>query len=212
MNSDIRVRALAVVGLGVLGVVLALSGATFGVGNSLASDDPAPEFRISADNISVVTGDDRVTLVENASAVAAIEISRTEGGVTVRTDERAPLTERDRRRAADIALANDTVERYLDGIAEYDIDVRPIQRLTADESVTIGNVTTVNSASDGSTDFIVVSTESSNLTVADWENSVTVNRQSSYVDGVASVVVSVPGDELVARVNLTRGAVEDISR
>lgn len=193
MNSELRYRVAALVGLAVLGAGLGLSGTALGMGGPVAENDSVVGFTVSDNDVTVSEGERNVTVVENMTSMKSVEIAENDGRYAVRAEETDPLTARERERAAAIARDNATVRRYLDRMGAYELSVEPIEVFettsTADIEVT-GNATGVNVSGDArAVEFEVV-----NDSLAADEESVTVSKDPTYLEDRVSVDATRPGE------------------
>lgn len=216
MPSEVRARILLLVGLAVVGVVLA------GVGTAFAPDDavqpePGAAFVVADDNVTVERTNQSETVVANLSNVSAVRIDRTNASqFTVETREQRPLSPDERERARTIALNNRTVREAVDDVGAVELTVEPIRKLNASSIVTEEYNATpqynVTADAEGGDTFTI------HLNDTDGEDgSVTVNRTPDYVDDRAVVKIrnstEDPPDDLQysVRVDIANGTVTDIT-
>lgn len=208
MREDARARAAVVVALVVVGAVLGTAGSALGVGGPVTGD-PVAEFVITEENVSVADGDEHATVLSNDAEYEAVEIEREDGGFVVRADETDALTDSQRERATRVARENDTVAAHLASLDEHELAVEPVSVLNASDAVTFeadfdGQNDTVGGGEPVTVNFTV--SESS-------ADSVTVERETTYSDDTAVVVVREPGSDsrgYTVRVDLENETVEQI--
>ncbi|QLH77173.1 hypothetical protein HZS55_07635 [Halosimplex rubrum] len=178
--TDIRLRALALVALAVLGGGAGYAGTALGVGGSLTDQAPAGEFRVSDSGVSVSGTSGNVTVVENMTGVTAVEMSATDGRLAVETAE-GPLSPADRERAKAIARSDERVRQRVAELDEYELTVEPIYGISADRvrstNVSVDGNWTVT-AENGTEVGGVGTFEVENATVETRDGSVTVGEQS----------------------------------
>jgi hypothetical protein len=203
MREETRTRAALLVGLVAAGAVLGVAGAAVGVDDPVTAD-PAAEFVVGADSVSVESRGERATLVSNASEYEAVEIEREGGGFTVETAAATPLNASQRERARAIARENETVAAHLASLDDYELAVEPVPVVNASTAISF-DVETTNASGDSYTGTVT------NVSVAETgEDSVTVERERSYADRLATVEVRRPCGperEFVAHVDLRNGTV-----
>ncbi|WP_053947034.1 hypothetical protein [Halolamina sediminis] len=210
MPSEIPVRLLLVVGLALVGVVLAGIGTAFAP-NGVVPSEPGAEFVVGDGNVTVAQSDQSETTVTTLSNVSAVRIDRTNASrFTVETRERRPLSRDERDRARTIALNNRTVSEAVDDVGAVELTVEPIRKLNT-SSIATGQYNVTVDAEDGGT-FTV------DLNDTDSENgSVTVDRTPNYVDDRAVVKIrnstaDAPDDlKYSVTVDLANGTVTDIT-
>lgn len=178
--TDIRLRALALVALAVLGGGAGYAGTVLGVGGSLTEQPPAGEFRVSDGGVSVSGANGTVTVVENMTGVTAVEMRATDGRLAVDTTDRA-LSPADRDRAKAIARTDDRVRQRLAELGDYELTVEPIYGISADRvrsaNVSVDGNWTVT-ADNGTEAGGAGTFEVRNATVETRDGSVTVSEQS----------------------------------
>jgi hypothetical protein len=213
--SEIRTRLLLLVGLAVIGVVLA------GVGTALGADtvvqpEQSARLVVADENLTVAGANQSETVVTDLSNVTEIRIDRENAGrFTVETRERRPLSPAERERARTIALNNQTVSEAVDGMAAVELAVEPIRKLNASSSAT----TRYNVAVDaGDGDTVTGDTFTIELNDSGGGNgSVTIDRTPEFVDDRAVVEVRDPTGEppesleYTVRVDTANGTVTDIT-
>ncbi|WP_415380388.1 hypothetical protein [Halosimplex sp. TS25] len=181
--TDIRLRAVALVALAVLGGCVGYAGTALGVGGPLTDRTPAAEFRVSDHGVTLSGTDETVTVVENMTGVAAVEMSATDGRLAVETDD-GPLSPADRERAKAITRSDDRVRQRLAELDGYELAVEPIYGISADrvQSTNVsldaagGNWTA--SAGNGTKVGSTGTFEVENATVDSHDGSVTVSEQT----------------------------------
>ncbi|WP_336035972.1 hypothetical protein [Halobacterium yunchengense] len=202
MREETRTRAALVVGLVAAGALLGVAGTALGVGGPVA-DDPAAEF-VVADGVSVESGGERATVVSNATEYEAVEIEREGDGFTVRATEADALNASQRERARAVARGNQTVAAHLSSLDDYELAVEPVAVLNASTAVSVDV-----EAANGSGDTITGTTSNVSVETA-GDDAVTVERDRSYADDLATVEVRRPGGrerEFVAHVDLANETV-----
>lgn len=210
MGKDVRARLLALLALATLGVSLAAAGSTLGVGGPVAGSDASGELSVSDGAITFSDGDREVTAVENLTGVTRVDIAEEDGTFRVETASTDPLTADQRERAAEIARANGTVQRYLASVDQYGLRVEPIQRINASSiEVTTGEFERVGQAGANESSTFRVTVRDSES----GDDSVTVDRDPSYVEDRASVRIQGPaGDlQLSVTIDLTTDAVVSLT-
>lgn len=210
--TDYRRRTAALLALATLGVILAWAGTAVGLGSVVAGGEPTGRVSIAGDDVTVAGERGQPTVVENLSETEAVEVSVTDGQITVVTDERGPLTDDQRERARE--LARDYVTAYASLERPVEFTVEPVRKMTAGASeryeVDSRNWTT----EDGAT-FTVESHGS--VTVTRGEHSVRVEptgTDATYVEDRAAVrITDRETGELryTVEVNLANGTVVDIT-
>jgi hypothetical protein len=200
MTSDVRLRLLALVGLAVLGIGLAVAGAALGIGETTAADT---QVSVSDSGITISNGQQEAVLVENMSRIRTVEVSTNDGRLAVETTRsETGLTDSERVRAVEIAQSNATVQQSLDDATEYTFDVEPVKRLTASAAGRVNGTISIENHTEQKT-FTVDDVEMTTTTDGD---SVTIRRQSSVVDGKASVRIRGPDGELLYSVDIDLNA------
>jgi len=185
MNDGIHTRLLVLVGLVTVSLGFAGAGAAFGMTEPLTSA-PSNEFVVSEDNITFNASGESETVVENLSYVREVNIEETDTGqFTIRTVEEQPLTNRERDRAREIALANETVSAALSEMNSYVLSVEPIQQLNAS---TFNHISYDSNTSHETSDGITIIETSE----ADDDGSVTITREPSYVENRVVVRIRQP--------------------
>ena len=111
--TDLTRRVLALLVLAALGVALAWTGTALGVADAIADSREPGRVNISSDGVTFADEDLQVSLVENLTTTEAVEISATDGRISVTTSDRGPLTAAQRERARAIARENATVARVI---------------------------------------------------------------------------------------------------
>jgi hypothetical protein len=189
--TDFTRRVIVLLGLATLGVALAWTGTALGVGDAIDDSREPGRVNISSDGVTFADKDQQVSLVENLTGTDAVEVSATDGRITVTTSDRGPLTAETRARAREIARENATVARVIEQTGDVRLTVEPIKKLkTTSVNRVEANVTvTTNSSTDIETySFGTVD----NVTVEQDEGSVTVKSEdsnASYVDDEAVVEI-----------------------
>jgi len=189
--TDLRARLALLAGLALLGVGLAVTGATVDATDSFRDAESSPAFVVSEQNVTFEDGDKQTTVVGNMERVDSLEVKRTNGRqYTVHTATADPVSPAERRRAKEIARDNETIQRSLAKLHRYELTVDPIHKLTAESSVRLnGTASAGDVESDNGTTYTFDVTKS--------DGSVVVDRDPDYVDGEVAVRVSNPvADEL----------------
>ncbi|NEU55674.1 hypothetical protein [Halorussus sp. MSC15.2] len=191
MKDAVRFRVLALVGLAALGVGLALVGTAIGVGGPLADTGSDVEFTVSEDNVTLSNDRRTVTVVENMTGVETVEITEDDGQFRVRTGGSDSLTAAERDRAVAIARNNATVSQYLDRTNRYELGVELIERINASSGRRVTGDAGQNLSLDesGTATFTV-----ENVTTADGDDSVTIDRDLSSAEQRVTVTVRRPAD------------------
>jgi hypothetical protein len=215
--NDARTRLVVLAVLATLGVSLAGAGVALGIGDAIASGDRMGEVTVAGSNVTVASSDGEVVLTETVPETSDIEISEDAGGITVaeRAGNDDPFTQRERERAVEIARNNDIVSSYLETVADPTVTVHPVEKLNATEMQTETVAFNVSERDD-----IDVSGEDTqvlkvtNVTIEESGDSVTIDREPSYVEDLAVVHVNHP-DRTDARywvrVDLANETVVDIT-
>ena len=186
MNTRVLSTAGLLVGLAVLGVLLAGIGAAIGVTDTITDNSEAARVTVNDDNVTVNGTGERTTLVDDLSNVSAIQIEETsEDEFTVRTVENELLSHDDREHATQIATTNETVRQYLRSTDDPDVEVSPVERVEVGSTGSSLNVTAVDDASGDDENIDLEFVES-----ADATDSVTVSRETSSVEKQATVRIS----------------------
>ncbi|MFD1587650.1 hypothetical protein ACFR9U_11695 [Halorientalis brevis] len=213
MNQLVRVRLVVLVGLVVIGIGLAGVGVAFGVTKPIADAGSSGEFVVSEENVTFSAGGESTVVVDNVSDVREISIEETDTGhFTLRTTDDQALTETERQRAREIAVANDTVQRELDALAAYELTVKPIQKLNV-SSVSQRRYTTVVEINQTGDEFTVRET----ALERNDSGTVTIERDPTYVEDRASVRIRQPGVDdsrelkYTVTVDLANGSVTDVT-
>jgi len=212
MSDTADSRLLVLVAIGFVGVGVVFVGASLGIHSPVTDTDPGVTLTVSTSNVTLDDGDRSVVLMANIETAKTVEITHSDGRITVRSDD--PLTDRDRTRALDIAQENTTVQIYLDRIDGYELEVEPVVRVDSTSvpmrNVDVEPVDTNRTNSSGE----VHRFEAENTTVREQRDSVTIHRNRSYVDNRAVVRIRDRTTEEVryaVRVDLVDGTVVDIT-
>lgn len=215
--NDARTRLVVLVVLAAVGVSLAGAGVALGIGDALASSDRMGEVSIAGSTVTVSSSNGDVVLTETVPETSDLEISEHSGGITVaeQTEDDEPFTRRERERAVEIARQNETVESYLDTVANPTFTVHPVEKLNATEM----QATTVTFNGSERDDIDVSGNDSqvlkiTNVTVEESSDSVTIDREASYCEDVAVVHVGHPDRDRPrygVRVDLANGTVTGIT-
>jgi hypothetical protein len=210
MEDGIRTRLLVLVGLIAVSIGLAGIGAAFGMAEPLPSDSSG-EFVVAEDNITFKSSSESKTVVENLSHVREVNIKETDTGqFTIQTVEEQPLTDRERERAREVALANETVSAALSEMDSYELSVDSIQQLNASA---FNQVSYDSNMSHGTSDEITIVETSEE----EDNGSITITREPSYVEDRAVVRIRQPdapqSEDLKysVDVDLVTGTVTDIT-
>ncbi|MCY4731808.1 hypothetical protein KY092_14710 [Natronomonas gomsonensis] len=189
--TDLRARLALLAGLALLGIGLAVTGATVDATDSLRDSESPPAFVVSDQNVTFEAGDQQTTVVGNMERVDSLEVEQTnDKQYTVHTATADPVSTAERRRAKEITRDNETIQRSLAKLHRYELTVDPIHTLTAESSVRLnGTVLAGDVESDNGTTYT--------FDVTEPDGSVVVDRQPDYVDDEVAVRVSNPAtDEL----------------
>ena len=222
MTTDLRARALTLVGLAALGVGLAVVGTTVGTTNPLTNAGSSASFVVSDQNVTFERGDQQATVVDDMTGVDHVEIERQGNGVfRVNATATRVVSARERRRAKAIARNNATVERMLAKVERYELTVEPIRKLTVDDvhsvNATLQNSTTSAGEAHAGDYTFTVSVENQSTSTFASENrtgSVSVDREPSYVENAVSVRIGDPtGADIyyAVTVDLENGTVVDVT-
>ncbi|WP_238593273.1 hypothetical protein [Natronobacterium lacisalsi] len=189
--SELQSKIMFLGSLALLGVGLAVAGTAVGVPTPLVDSQPSSEFVVSAENVTLEHGDEQAAVVEDMSHVDQVEIDRQDGGTFhVNTTTEQPLTERDRRDAQAIARTNETVRQALADVEQYEMTVEPIQQISADAMET----TTLSGLNETSTDN-GTETATFSISTGGQNESVTIDRDPTYLEDEATVRVVHPGED-----------------
>lgn len=210
MNDAVRIPVLLL--LVAIGVTVAGASVALGVGDIIADQSPAGEISIAGSNVTATGTEGETVLIANVSKTSDIEF--TEDGGTISVTERAntPLTQREQRRAIEIARENSTVASYLETVENEELTVRPVKRIEREEMQT----DTVEFDTVETNDSIVSGEfgQAINVTVHESDYTVTVDRDPSYVEDRAVVRVGHTGRSDArywVKVDLESRAVTDIT-
>jgi hypothetical protein len=186
MADDLAVRFGTLVGLAVLGASLGWAGTVFGYGSPAAAADAPPAFVVGDSDVTFADGERSVTVLDDVERAASVSISATDGGFSV--EQTGPLTDAERRRAREIARANETVRARLAAMDDPALAVQPIRNVPTEQvSATVelepgapnGTVRTNASAENESvTTFTIQRVE--NVSVTETADSVTLHRGTTY--------------------------------
>ncbi|SDR39930.1 hypothetical protein [Natronobacterium texcoconense] len=202
MTANGSGQIVLLVGLAALGIGLAGIGTALGIGEPVTGDEPTAEFELSDDRLTLSSVDQEVTVLENPETAEIIEITESPDGFAVMTEEREPLTDRDRERAKEIARENDTVRERLEELGEYDLTVEPIDEFGSDAgeaNAATYNVTVRESdlEQNESLDFEVNETDTvDELSIQDVSGAVTFDRKSTDDGRLVAVEIDDPNHEV----------------
>ncbi len=151
------------------------------------TSDPSGEFVVADGNITFNSSGESKTVVKNLSKVREVKIEETDTGqFTIQTIEEQPLTVRERERAREITLANQTVNSALSEMDSYEFSVDPIQQINASAFNRVSyDGTTSHETSDGIS-IIEVSNKKEDY------GAITITRESNYVEDRAVVRIRQP--------------------
>lgn len=217
MSASVYRRLGAIVALAAIGVGLAIAGNAVSLDASADTADAVGQLSVSGDYLTVSDGTREVVGVANLSEAQGLEVVNEDGVFAVRIESDQPLTRAERDRAAEIARSNGTVSDYLRTVEDYSLDIQPIEKVGTDavrnfsvrETASIeGSVDSGSASGDGSFVFVESDREDGSE-----DESVTITRNRTYVDGEANVRVYGPDGEVRYSlvVDLTSGRVEDIT-
>lgn len=218
MATQLRTRLALLVGLAVLGILLAGISSALWTSNSVRATENAGEFTVTEQNVTYTSSNQGRTVVQTISNAEKIEIKRVGSGrFSVRTDEAAPLNRSQRSQAKRVARNNGTVETMLAGLDAYELRVEPIRQLSAEQSLSkTVNVTTISTIgsedSNGTTrDAETIHVEFENVTTD--SDAVVVDRDPEFIQDEAVVEVVGAGDKhrYSIYVDLANATVLDIS-
>lgn len=210
--SSVRSKLTLLVALLVVGVGLAFTGNALGVSEPLSEPEPGALVAVSDENVTVTASGQEVTAVEKMDTVTNVEITEQDGEFIVTTDREEPFTSAEIERGIEIAKGNKTVQTALDRRDTYEFEVEPVHKLEASElAVTTVNDTNItfdtatednesggvdttttdhesggNRTATDSDEIITVTVEDNS---SDDESTVRVDREPSYVEDRAVVVV-----------------------
>lgn len=192
MADDLVVRLALLAGLAVLGASVGWAGTALGYGGP-ADADARPAFVVSGSNVTFADGARTVAVLENVTRAAEIEIAATDGGFSV--EQTGALTDAERRRAREIARANETVRGHLATMDDPALSVEPIRNVPTEQvSATVelepgapnGTVWTNESSGGGSVKTFTTSTVE-NVSVNESADSVTLHRGTTYAEDTVRV-------------------------
>ena len=193
MTDDLVVRLGVLAALAVLGASLGWAGTALGYADPVADGDARPAFVVSGSSVTFADGARTVTVLEDVSRAESIEIAAADGGFDV--ERTGPLTDAERRRAREIARANETVRGHLAAMDDPTLAVEPIRNVPSEQvSATVelepgapnGTVWTNESVGNGSVKAFTVSTVE-NVSVNESEESVTLHRGTTYAEDTVVV-------------------------
>ncbi|WP_246986563.1 hypothetical protein [Halorientalis marina] len=183
MTDDLRSRLGLLAVLAVLGASIGWAGAALGYGGPVTETGSPPAFVVSESNVTFSDGTRTVTVLGNVTRAETVEIAADDGQFRVVT-ESGPLTDAERRRAREIARANETVQRHLAAVGDAELVVKPIRNAVTSETVQTVEVERtdigrpVRANGNGST--FVVST--GNVSVDADGDSVTIDREPAAAE------------------------------
>jgi len=195
MNREVGFRLGVVLALVVIGVGAAAGASALGVAFGSEGD---VAVTVGEDAVVVSNGDTERVAVDNLTGVSSIEITGEDGQYTIQTERQPSFTDEQRDRAADLVRASDRVP-VGDG---YNVSVEPIERLDADD---VQPIEVENVSGDGD------SVSFGSVTATD--DSVTIDREPSYVPDQLNVRVHGPNGELLYSVvvDLSEDAIVDVT-
>ncbi|WP_135663814.1 hypothetical protein [Halorhabdus rudnickae] len=215
MNPDARTRLAVLVVLAAVGVTLAGAGVALGSADPLASNDRMGEVSIAGTNVTVAGSDGDVVLTETVPKTHDLEVSEDSGEISVveQIETADPFTRSERERAIEIARNDETIESYLETIPDPALTVQPVEILNTTEMQTVSfNASDRDDLDVSGEDAQVL--EFTNATVEESADSVTIDREPSYLEGVAVVHVGRSDRERArywVRVDLENGTVTDVT-
>jgi phage FluMu protein gp41 len=187
--TDFTRRVIVLLGLATLGVALAWTGTALGVGDAIDDSRESGRVDISGDGVTFADKDQQVSLVENLTTTDAVEVSATDGRITVTTSDRGLLTADQRARARKIARENATVARVIEQTGDVRLTVEPIRKLKttsvdrveANVNVTTNGTADLETYTFESTDDVTVEQDGDSVTVASGQS------DAAYVEDEAVV-------------------------
>jgi len=203
-ESRLRSKLALLVALLVVGAGLAFTGNALGVSEPLSEPEPGALFAVSDENVTVTASGQEVTAVEKMDTVTNVEITEQDGQFVVTTDRKEPFTSAEIDRGIEIAKKNKTVQTALDRRDTYDFEVEPVHKLEATDLA----VTTVNDT-DITFDTATEDNESGSVDTTDHKSG--DNRTAADSDDIVTVTVEDNGsnDESTVRVDREPSYVED---
>jgi hypothetical protein len=193
MADDLGVRLGLLVGLAVLGASLGWAGTALGYGGPITDTGSPPAFVVSESDVTFSDGARTVTVFDDVTRTETVSIAADDEGFTV--ERTGPLTDAERRRAREIARANETVRRHLAAIDDPTLVVEPIRNVPTDRvSGTVeiergapnGTVWTNASAENESVVTVTVQ-RVENVSVNETDDSVTLHRGTTYAEDTVVV-------------------------
>jgi hypothetical protein len=182
MPEDLRGRVGLLVGLAVLGASIGWAGTALGYDDPIADGGSQPAFVVTNDTVTFSDGARTVTVLDNLTRAAKVEIATAESGFSV--ERTGPLTDAERQRAREVARANATIRRHLAAMDAPTLAVEPIRNVPTERvtgTVEIGSGTpngTVRTDESGETDTIRVE----NVTAEESDDSVILYRGTAYAE------------------------------
>jgi len=183
MTDDLGSRLGLVAVLALLGASIGWAGTALGYGGPITEADSPPAFVVSESNVTFSDGARTVTVLDDLTRAETVEIAADDGQFRVVT-ESGPLTDAERRRARELARANETVQHHLAAVGDAELVVRPIRNAVNGETVEPVELEptdihgSVRTTDDGSA--FVVST--GNASVDADGDSVTIDREPSAAE------------------------------
>ncbi|WP_241431539.1 hypothetical protein [Natrialba hulunbeirensis] len=176
MTTDVRRTVILLTSLVVIGAILAGAGTVVGMTGILPDGQPATEFQISDENITVTDGDETYVLTNELSTVTAVELVETAPGqYEISTEQTTPFTDQQRAEAISLATEQDPIQQYLADRGDYEITFQPIQEIDWKT-----DRLWLNGTADSENRIHIESTS---------EDSVRIDRDQNYAEDRASVIV-----------------------
>ncbi|OYR38764.1 MULTISPECIES: hypothetical protein [unclassified Halorubrum] len=212
MNEDARTGLVVLLVLASVGVGLAGTLAALGVGDPIADRDQVGEVSIAGTNVTASSDKSDTAVVTNVSETSDIELTEDGGDILITTRENDRFTRHERGRAVEIVRANRTVASYLETVENEELTVEPIRKLNSGEAQTA--TFTFDVEETNSTLSAGETVKIRNLTVEKSDDTVTVDREPSYVEDRAVVRIGRAGREDAryrAEIDLANETVVDIT-
>jgi len=124
--GDLGVRLGVLLGLAAVALALAAAGGALGLTDPLADPDSEAEIVISEDNITVLTGEREVLMVDSMRSVREVQVSTTDDGFQLNTERGTQLTDDERERALAIAGNNETIREKLGNLEAHTVTVQAV--------------------------------------------------------------------------------------
>jgi len=208
MHEEVPSRLLTVLVLALVGTSVGWVGSGLGIGGPLTEPGQNPALVVSEGGVTVSDGSQEVTVLENVTTVESLRIRDRDGHLTVDTERVQPLTDAERARALAIVRENETVQRRLAAMDDYELAVEPIRGVPAEAMSRISlNGSEVNrTAVDEEEEGIFRVGFDENASIERSDDAVTIRPgDQTYVEDDVNVEIRTPDtDEVVAeaQVNL----------